>query len=183
MAEIRPFRPVKLICGIIASADDHVRAAEERLAGIFGPIDARGPRVAFAGTDYYEPEMGSGLRRGFIAFRDLVAPERLSDIKIRTNGLEDELRAFFGTSRRIVNIDPGYVTTAALIMATAKDFSHRVPLKDGIFAHLELIFNKSGVKRLEWTYPDFRNEDHIPFLTSVRLSYLEILKNMDHDRG
>jgi hypothetical protein len=176
MADIRPFHPVKLVCGIIAAEDDHVREAEERLVESFGPVDDRGPRVVFAGTAYYEPEMGSGLRRGFIAFRDLITPESLPAIKIRTNALEDDLRAFFAADRRIVNLDPGYLTTAALILATAKDFSHRVPLKDGIFAHLELIFNKTGVKRLEWTYPDFRNEDHIPFFRRVRRDYLDNLK-------
>jgi len=179
MAAIHPFQPVKLVCGIIAAEDVHVRKAEERLVESFGPIEARGPRVVFAGTTYYESEMGSGLRRGFIAFRDLITPENLPAIKIRTNSLEDDLQAFFGTSRRIVNLDPGYLTTAALILATAKDFSHRVPLKDGIYAHLELIFTKAGVKRLEWTYPDFRNEDHIPFFRRIRRDYLDTLQAMD----
>lgn len=176
MADIRPFVPAKLICGIIAGREEHAEEAERRLAGLYGPIESRGPRVPFAGTDYYKAEMGAGLRRGFVSFRDPIAPERLPEIKIETNTLEDELRAVFGTKGRAVNLDPGILTSSALFMATTKEFSHRPPLQKGIYAHLELLFAKTGVKRLEWTYPDFRTEDHIPFFLSVRKAYLETLK-------
>lgn len=176
MTNIRPFVPVKLICGIIAGREEHADEAERRLAGRYGPIEARGPRVPFAGTDYYEAEMGAGLKRGFVSFQDLIDPERLPDIKIGTNVLEDEFRKIFGAPERAVNLDPGILTSSALFMATTKEFSHRPPLQKGIYAHLELLFLKSGVKRLEWTYPDFRTGDHIPFFLSVRKSYLEGLK-------
>ena len=113
-------------------------------------------------TDYYDAEMGGpGLRRGFLGFERLVDPSGLAAVKIRTNGLESEIAAEFdaggrpGHPRRIVNLDPGYLTPAALIMATAKDFSHRIPLQDGIYGHLELLFTRTGIRRLEWTYPDF----------------------------
>jgi len=182
MAGIQAFRPVKLVCGIIAAEGPYAGAAEERLAEMFGPIDGRGPRIAFAGTAYYQPEMGTGLRRGFVSFRDLIRPEALPSIKLRTNALEENLRNDFAGPRRIVNLDPGYLTSAALIMATAKDFSHRVPLADGIYAHLELLFGKSGARRFPWTYPDFRAEDHIPFFMGARRSYLETLRSLERDR-
>jgi len=172
----RPFHPVKLICGIMAGDDRSVPEAERQLIELFGPIEARGPRVLFAGTDYYRPEMGPGLRRGFVAFRDLINPDRLPDIKIQTNALEEAIRAASSAPGRVVNLDPGYLTTAALMMATAKDFSHRIPLRNGIYAHLELLFTKTSARRLEWTYPDLRADDHIPFLTGVRRSYLAALK-------
>jgi hypothetical protein len=182
MAIPRPFHPVKLICGIMAGDDRSVPEAERRLAEIFSPIEARGPRVLFAGTDYYRPEMGPGLRRGFVAFRDLIDPDRLPEIKIQTNALEEAIRASSNTPGRVVNLDPGYLTTAALIMATAKDFSHRIPLRNGIYAHLELLFTKTAARRLEWTYPDLRTDDHIPFLSAVRRSYLEALKKENGSR-
>ncbi|MBN1939414.1 MAG: DUF4416 family protein [Candidatus Aminicenantes bacterium] len=175
MADIKPFAPVKLVCGIIAGSTDMFRIAENRLAASYGPVDARGPRVPFLDTAYYTGEMGPGLSRMFLAFRDLICPDRLPDIKIETNALEDELREKSGAGGRTVNLDPGIVTGAALVMATAKDFAHRPPLQKGIYAHLELLFTKAGVKRLEWTYPDFRTDEHIPFFMAVRKSYLEAL--------
>ena len=176
MAEIRPFAPVKLVCGIITGREARAAEAERRLGERFGPVEARGPRYPFAGTAYYQEEMGPGLSRGFISFRDLIAPERLPDIKIETNALEEDLRKHFATPGRAVNLDPGILTAAALFMATTKEFSHRPPLRNGIYAHLELLFVRNGVKRLEWTYPDLRTEDHIPFFLDVRKTYLETLK-------
>jgi len=178
MAEAKPFRPVKLVCGIIGAEDAVFEAAEKRIAGLYGEIDSRSERFAFVATDYYEPEMGKGLRRAFVSFARLIEPDRLSEIKLRTNALEDEIRRAFGAGRRIVNLDPGYVTSAALIMATAKDFSHRVPLRDGIYAHLEFLYSKNGIRRLDWTYPDFANPGYEAYFLEVRRAYLRQLKDI-----
>jgi hypothetical protein len=72
-----------------------------------------------------------------------------------------------------VNLDPGYVTAAALIMATAKDFAHRIPLREGIYAHLEFLFSRTGIKTLDWTYPDLRGDGYLEFFRDVRARYLE----------
>jgi len=178
MADIKPFAPVKLVCGIIAGSKEMFQAAEDRLAAGHGPVDARGPIVPFIGTEYYAGEMGPGLSRMFLAFRDLVCPDRLPDIKIGTIAIEDDLRATNAAGGRRVNLDPGILTGAALFMATTKDFAHRSPLQKGIYAHLELLFTRTGVKRLEWTYPDFRTDEHLPFFLSVRKGYLESIKSL-----
>jgi hypothetical protein len=191
MAEIRSFPPVKLMCGIIAARDEHFIRAEEKLAGLYGPIDSQSARFAFDLTNYYEVEMGPGLKRGFISFDRLIDPSGLAAIKIRTNGLEKEIAAEFGTDRqpgrqerpgrrsRIVNLDPGYLTAAALIMATAKDFSHRIPLQEGIYGHLEFLFTKTGIRRLDWTYPDFAQEGYQAYFLSLRREHLRRLKARD----
>ena len=89
------------------------------------------------------------------------------------------LRGFRHSVRsRIVNLDPGYFTAAALIMATAKDFSHRVPLRDGIYAHLEFLYSKNGIRRLDWTYPDFANPGYEAYFLEVRRAYLRQLKDI-----
>ncbi|MGB9894061.1 MAG: DUF4416 family protein, partial [Candidatus Saccharicenans sp.] len=72
--------------------------------------------------------------------------------------------------------DPGYLTASALIMATTKDFAHRIPLNQGIYAHLEMLFQKKGVKLLEWTYPDFQQSGYQEFFLRVREVYLAQLK-------
>jgi hypothetical protein len=195
MAEIRSFLPVKLICGLIAGRDEHFSRAEGRLSGLFGPVDSRSPRFPFVFTDYYEAEMGPGLKRGFVGFDRLIDPSGLAAVKIRTNELEQELAAEFGTSQgpvgperlscqeerpgrrsRIVNLDPGYLTAAALIMATTKDFSHRIPLQEGIYGHLEFLFTKTGIRRLDWTYPDFAQPGYQSFFLEVRKEYLRRLR-------
>lgn len=107
-----------------------------------------------------------------MSFAPLIAPESLSEIKIRTNSLEEEIREAFAGDTRLVNIDPGVLTGSALFMATAKNFAHRVPLRRGIYAHLELLFTRSAVQFLPWTYPDFQQEGYQKFFHEVRRIYL-----------
>jgi hypothetical protein len=179
MAEAISFTPVKLFCGIIASRDEIFNRSTECLTDFFGPIDHSSPLLEFKFTDYYEKQMGEDLKRKFISFAKVVPPENLSEIKIQTNRLEEETKREFGSVKRIVNLDPGYLTASALIIATAKDFSHRIPLQKGIFAHLELLFGRNEVNTLSWTYPDFRTEEYQQFFLEVRKIYLKQIKNLN----
>jgi len=176
MTQAKPFTPAKLICGMISGREYAFRTGEERLIERFGPIDLKSPLFPFAATDYYEKEMGPALKRGFLSFERLVPPDGLSAIKLQTNALEGEIRAAAGADARVVNLDPGILTSSALIMATTKNFAHRVPLSGGIYAHLELLFTKTGVKTLDWTYPDFRSEHYWRFFLDVRKIYLDQLR-------
>jgi hypothetical protein len=172
MAEAKPFAPVKLIVGIISSQDRYFARAGESLDALYGPVELKSPFFSFTLTDYYEKQMGKNLRRFFISFAPLIAPESLSEIKIRTNSLEEEIQEEFAEEARLVNIDPGVLTGSALFMATTKDFAHRVPLQRGIYAHLELLFTKSAAHFLPWTYPDFQQEGYQSFFREVRRTYL-----------
>jgi hypothetical protein len=176
MAEVRSFAPVKLVVGIISSQDQYFSRCAEGLDALYGPLESRSPFFPFRLTDYYEKQMGEGLRRLFLSFAPLIPPDSLSEIKLRTNSLEEEIREAFAGKVRKVNIDPGILTGSALFMATAKDFAHRVPLQHGIYAHLELLFTKSAVRLLPWTYPDFRDEGYQEFFRKVRRTYLEQLR-------
>lgn len=176
MAEIKPFKPVKLICGIIFSREEIRQMAEARLSEKFGEIDLRSQKFPFTYTDYYQPQMGRELYRAFVSFTPLTQPEELAAIKVFTNKLEDESRLVFPSPARPVNLDPGYLSASALVMATAKDFAHRIPLNRGVYAHLELLFTRKGVKLLEWTYPDFRQAFYHEFFLRVRELYLKQLK-------
>jgi len=176
MTEAIPFSPVKLICGIIASQENFFKIAEERLMKLYGSVDNQSPLFKFNFTDYYEKQMGKNLKRKFLSFENLISPEKLSEIKLWTNKLEEEIKGEFKADYRVVNLDPGYLTPSAMIMATAKDFAHRIPLQDGIYAHLELLFSKKGVKTLDWTYPDLKTEEYQQFFMEVRRVYLNQLK-------
>lgn len=176
MAQPRPFAPAKLVCGVIFSEEDLYARAKKLLVDAHGPSDLESPAFGFDLTDYYEREMGPGLKRRFMTFLRLVMPEKLAGIKLQTNGFEDRIREERGTPGRAVNIDPGCLTSSALIMATAKDFAHRIPLAHGIYAHLELLFTKTDIRFLDWTYPDFRQEGYRQFFLEVRKRHLEQLK-------
>ena len=177
MAEVKPFIPVKLIVGIISSQDSAVEWTEKALTAAYGPVDLRSATLSFNQTDYYEKQMGKGLRRRFLSFSRLVPPESLADIKIHTNGLEEEVKKPLAGEERVVNIDPGILTASALIMATAKNFAHRIPLHQGIYAHLEMLFSKNAVKLLSWTYPDFQQEAYQRYFLEARQVYLRQLKD------
>jgi hypothetical protein len=176
LADPQPFTAVKLICGIIASQDLAISRSEERLAEAYGPLDSRSPLFSFDFTDYYEKQMGKNLKRKFLSFQKLIEPESLSAIKLDTNRLEEEIREELNIPNRAVNLDPGYLTSASLIMATAKDFSHRIPLQNGIYAHLEFLFGKDEIRVLDWTYPDFRCRGYQDYFLGLRRLYLSQLK-------
>lgn len=176
MARPKPFAPVNLVCGVIHGDPRHYDLARDRLAGRYGRIDLESPPFPFDLTGYYEAGMGVGLARRFMSFADLIDPQDLAEIKFATNALEREIGPPAGEGSRLVNLDPGYVSASALVMATAKAFAHRIPLRDGIYAHLELLFTRTGARVLEWTYPDMRREPCREFFVSVRRSYLERLR-------
>jgi len=178
MAEAKPFTPAKLIVGIISSLGAAAGRTEEALTAIYGPVDLKSAPFPFDQTDYYVKQMGRGLSRLFLGFSRLVLPESLSNIKVYTNALEEEIRKAFVREERVVNIDPGILTASALIMATAKDFAHRIPLGQGIYAHLELLFSRKAVKFLPWTYPDFKQEGYQRYFLEARQAYLRQLKGL-----
>jgi hypothetical protein len=172
MAQPKEFAPVKLVCGVIYREEALYERVKRTLRTEWGRIDLESRAFPFDLTDYYEAEMGPELKRRFMSFDGLVAPETLPEKKLRAIELEEELRRETGAAGRPVNIDPGYLTASALVMATAKDFSHRIPLGRGIYAHLEFLFTKTGAKVLDWTYPDLRRGPCQAFFRDIRRAYL-----------
>ena len=176
MAQPKAFAPVKIVCGVIYKEDTLYERVRTTLEAEWGAVDLESAAFPFDLTDYYEAEMGPGLVRRFMSFRGLSTPESLPSLKLRTIALEEALRRESGAAGRPVNIDPGYVTASALVMATAKDFSHRIPIGGGIYAHLELLFTKTGIRTLSWTYPDLKREPCSEYFREVRKTYLQSVR-------
>jgi hypothetical protein len=176
MAQPKDFAPVKLVCGVIYKEDALYDEIKRRLVEEWGRADSESAAFPFDLTGYYEDEMGGGLVRRFMSFESLVPPESLPAAKLWGIELESLIRRERGLTGRPVNIDPGYLTASALVMATAKDFAHRVPLGRGIYAHLEFLFSKAGVRTLDWTYPDLRREAPQSYFRGVREIYLRQLR-------
>jgi len=168
-----PPRPAKLMVGFFLVRQALAEAVIARLEDLYGPVDLVSPWLAFDYTDYYAQEMGQPLYRRLVAFKDLVDQERLPDIKHQTNDLET---AFTCDGRRSVNIDPGYLLLERLVLATGKNFSHRIYLRRGIYADLTLIYRKGRFESLPWTYPDYADRRLQDFLFKVRRKYALDLK-------
>jgi len=158
------FKKVKYFCGLIFSQNRTAEAALEMLGEFLPTPDGRSAVIPFTMTDYYQAEMGEPLFRQFVSFKELLAPERLPEIKMRTNELEERLAA---GGKRTVNIDPGYLSDANVIIATAKNHYHRVPLSNGIYAHIEYVLKDSRINFLPWTYPDFQSEAYLDFFKGL----------------
>jgi len=177
MSEAKPFEKRKLIIGVMAGSPNVFQSAERELQDLFGSIDLKSEMFEFNYSDYYSKQMGGiQLIRKFLSFEKLIHPEKLSDIKIKTNQLEEKMREKFQKSHRIVNLDPGIMNSSSLIMATVKDFAHRIPLSQGIYGHLEFLFGKDEIRIIDWTYPDFREKTYHSFFLKARKKYLKQIK-------
>ena len=168
MGEVKPPAPARLFCGMLAANEALLRRAGKLLDEEFGPIDATSDVIPFSFTDYYAGEMGTGLLRKFGSFRPPIDPGGLAEIKLRTNELERQLASVEATARRRVNLDPGYVTPAKVVLATTKNFAHRIYLGQGIYAEITLNFRRNKCVFHDWTYPDFRSESHAHYFLGLR---------------
>ena len=117
--------------------------------------------------------MGGPLYRRMASFESLVGQDDLSGIKLMTNGIEDRFRT---DGNRVLNIDPGYLLKSRFVLATGKDFTHRIYIGDGIYADLTLLYKNGGFRTLPWTYPDYADTTMIHYLTRVRKKYINDLK-------
>ena len=115
----------------------------------WGPLAAESPRFDFHETDYYEPTMGPGLRKTFFTFAELIDPAELVAIKLQTNLWEEQYaRGAQHEQPRPLNLDPGYLTLGKLVLASTKDFAHRIYLDRGIYAETTLFYRRHRWQRL-----------------------------------
>ncbi len=182
MARARKPSPVKLFCALLAGREEWLEMARERLEQEFGPIGMESAVWDFDFTDYYEDQMGPGLLRRFYAFRELIDPEDIVELKLALNRLEGELAdEIEGGPERPLNIDPGYVGMSKMVLATAKDYAHRIYLRAGIYAESTLKWRDGEFRPWEWTYPDYKTEHYREFLGRVRRKYADQLRERKRD--
>ena len=171
MGQITSPAPAKLFMAIMISAGVEFEKIEGRLAELYGPMDFKSQVFAFDEySRYYAPEMGIGLVKKFVSFVQPVAQDMLAEIKLRTNALELELGVGEGgILHRRVNLDPGYLTASKLVLATTKDFAHRIYLGQGIFAEITLNYRRGqGWQPHSLTYADYRSPLALEFFAEVR---------------
>ena len=171
MGKICHHNPVKHFCAIAFSAAFDLNSILGKIESVFGEIEIRSNVFEFSEyTDYYDSEMGENLQKLFLAFAKLKEPDYLIQHKIQSNHLEED---FLINEQRQVNIDPGYLTEAKVVLATTKDYSHRIYLGKGIFGDLHLYFENGSYKKQLWTYPDYQQQLAIDFFNRLRIRYRE----------
>ena len=162
-------KPVKLFTSIIFRDEGSLDEAERKLVSLYGPTEESKKTLDFSYTDYYREEMGTSLKRKLMCFQRPVDVGDTAEIKLATNRIEDELS---GGGKRTVNIDPGYVTEAKLVLLTTKDYTHRIYIGKRIFAEVTLHYTGGTFRAWPWTYPDYASEDFIAYFNGVRDMYM-----------
>lgn len=148
-------------------------ALSSRLEERLGPVDMIGPPIPFIETTYYHREFGTPLIRRLLSFKRLIDQDQLKEIKLWTHELE-QTQAKDG--KRLFNLDPGLLTLERLVLATGKNFAHRVYLGKGIYADLTLLFQGGEWKTLPWTFPDYGGLALQALLSEMRCRYKEKLR-------
>lgn len=161
-------QPAKLIIGLFLNDKGLLPEVADALQERFGAIDMFSPWFDFNYTDYYTVEMGAPLYRRMAVFKALIEQQVLAGIKCQTNALEMH---FAKDGKRRVNLDPGYLLYERFVLATGKNFTHRIYIGQGIYADLTLMFQKGDYRPLPWTYPDYAAADMRAFLARVRHRY------------
>ncbi len=168
----QPPEPAKLVVTLFLKEKDIVVDVANDLSEKFGHVDMVSSWFPFDYTEYYEAEMGSPLFRRIFAFKDLIKQSALAEIKLATNDIEHK---YSKKGKRIVNLDPGYMIKSRFVLATGKNYSHRIYIGEGIYADLTLIYTKGLFQKLPWTYPDYADKIMLSYLNLVRNKYLRDL--------
>jgi hypothetical protein len=173
MGKVKAPRPVKLIVSAFAPCEALLQEARQRLTAEWGAIDYQSGLLPFAHTDYYAAEFGAGLMRRIWSFEPLIYPGALAQVKRRTNEIE---QGWVEDDRRQVNLDPGYVSMAKLVLATTKNHGHRIYLRDGIYAEVTLCYRDGSYRPWPWTYPDYGTAAYCTLFGQIRQRYVTQLR-------
>ena len=169
MGTVHPPAQVKLFCALLVAPIISVHAIETVLVQTYGAMVLRTTPTPFTHTTYYEREMGPDLTRLYIAFDPLISIATLAAVKHTTNRLEAMWSTALGQRR--INVDPGYLDLAKVVLASTKDHSHRLYIGDGIFAEVTLRYQRHAFQPWEWTYPDYREPATLAFFHQLREIY------------
>jgi hypothetical protein len=171
MGVIRNPIPAKLFTGMLSPDPALFDECAGLLHAAYGPLDYESDVMPWDTTDYYRDEMGARIFRKFIFFKDLIDPGSLAAVKSFSNALEDRLAVKTPNgSRRRINLDPGYVTEAKVVLATTKDFSHRVYIGGNIYAEVTLRYSNKerSFTACDHTYFDFRTDTYKLLFNTAR---------------
>ena len=193
MGLIKKSPPSVRFVAVFSAEDRFLRIALERLEAHWGKIAALGQAFDFVESPYYlrtmlvpqPPESRlpesqhdrtpRALRKQMALFADPYDPAELAADKIQSNRWErdwtEELTLSQDDSKRLINIDPGYLSMTKLVLASTKNREHRIYLRDGIYAEVTLAFRDQAWTSMPWTYADYQRPDVLEFLKLARRGF------------
>jgi hypothetical protein len=179
MGKISEHQPVKYFTALTFVTSLDLQPVFSEIEALYSSIESKSRIYDFSSfTDYYQREMGDKLNKIFVVYSDLGPPERLPELKIKSINLE---KKFAVKGSRQINLDPGYICQAKLVLATTKNYSHRLYLGHGIFGDLHLQFYHGSFQKQPWTYPDYLQVEMVQFFNEVRMGYMKQLGALNHN--
>jgi len=176
MGKVKYPEPLLLFIGLLYADPGIFNHSKEILERNFGDILLASPSMTWNYSSYYKDELGWPLFRQFIFFKNLIDPGTLADVKLKTNEIEDVLSS---KGKRYINLDPGYLTLSKIVLASTKNYAHRIYLGKGIYGEVTLIYKNGTYKPHLFTYKDYQDKTYIEIFMNAR----EILKKRALDRG
>jgi len=173
MGTLKGTEPVLLFVGTLHADSKAFDAAKRLLTQNFGDILFSSSRVPWNHSSYYKDELGWPIYRQFIFFRTLIDPGALADIKIKTNEFEYSLAV---NGKRSVNLDPGYLTLFNIVLASTKNYAHRIYLGKGIYGEATLVYINNSYTPHLFTYRDYQEKSSIDIFAKARQELIQITK-------
>ena len=171
MGNITKPSQVKLFIGMLSNEESLFAAVDDQLRSIYGDIDFESHVWPWEHTKYYSKEMGEGLKRRFVFFEKHVNPGEISDIKVQTNEIEKQFLSAEGG--RKINLDPGYLDSAKLLLVSTKNFCHRGYLDKGVYGEVTLIYSGDNFQSMPYTFPDYKTDEYIEVFKEARRLFKE----------
>lgn len=144
---------------------EYISDPDAILEPLFGKPIVKSESFNFDHTEYYVKEMGGSLVKYFAGYDLIDFPDRLPLFKLNAVDLEETYKS---EGKRVLNVDPGYVALEKVVAASTKNFTHRVYLKDNIFADLQLFRKQKKFRTLPWTFYDYQKDFVIDFFDDLR---------------
>lgn len=167
---------VKLFIAILYNPEIENNKIIEILNEKFGTIEYSYGPVPFSWTEYYKKEMGENLFKLYFTYKQTIERENLPQIKNFTNKLEQSFLNSKGG--RLVNIDPGYIARDKFVLASTKDFYHRIYIGSGIYGEVTLHYRGGKFRYFSWTYPDYKDEKVMQLLEKARATLVKELRTL-----
>ena len=165
MGTPHPPEPSLLFISLLFSQRDIYKSVFLLLLRRFGDTLLDSDASPWNHTHYYDDELGTPIFRKLLFFRKQFDPLCLPDIKLETNDLE---ASYVIEGKRKINIDPGYLMRSRVVLASAKDYSHRIYLGKGIYGEVALYYRGNHFNPLPYTYFDYRNPRTIELFEKAR---------------
>ncbi|MBF0567560.1 MAG: DUF4416 family protein [Nitrospirae bacterium] len=154
-----------LFAGLLYAEGSSYELLRQRLEDLFCPIRLESAQKPWDYSEYYNEELGVPIMRRFVIFDTLIRSETLPDIKLRTVELE---RGLSIKGKRQYNVDPGYITLSKLVLATTKNYAHRIHLRDGIYGEVTLLFRGNSYVPNGFSYSDYSETESVDFFKKGR---------------